>query len=107
MGYNVVRLLFDWPYTVRKFTAASQRLAICNSVVLLGALFAAYRLVRGRVEPKAVALFSLWLFGGYLAMLSIVSAVGRYFVVIAPAGLALFALAAAAPLDRWLGATER
>jgi hypothetical protein len=53
-----------------------------------------------------MALFGLWLFFSYLVMLALVSAVGRYFVAIAPVGVGIFALAAAPTFDRWFGATH-
>lgn len=111
VGYNTARLLFDWPSKIRKFGAASRRLACCDGIVLLGVAFAVARLLRrkllpGKVEPRAVALFAIWLFFSYLGILSLVSAAGRFFVVIAPVGLGLFALAAAPDLDRWFGASR-
>jgi len=106
VGYNTARLLLDWPDTVRKFGPASKRIASCSVIILIGVAFAVARLLRGKLEPHPLVLFAAWLFFSYLGMLSLVSAVGRYFVVIAPAGIALFALAAAPLLDRWLGATR-
>ncbi len=104
VGYNTLRLLFDWPSKIREFGAATTRLALCNGITLVAVLFSLARIARRKVEPTAIWLFTLWLFCSYLAVLSLVSAVGRYFVVIAPAGIGLFALAAAPALDRWLGA---
>jgi hypothetical protein len=106
IGYNIVRLLFDWPSKVHKFGAAGKRIAFCTGIILIGVAFSVVRLLRGRLAPKPVELFGFWLFFSYLGMLSLVSAVGRYFVVIAPVGLGLFALAAAPALDRWLGAAR-
>jgi hypothetical protein len=106
VGYNTLRLLFDWPYKVFKFGAASRRIAVCDGLILIGVAFSLLRLLCGRVQPKAMALFAVWLFFSYLGMLSLVAAVGRYFVVIAPVGVALFALAVAADLDRWFEASR-
>jgi hypothetical protein len=111
VGYNSLRLLFDWPSKVYEFGAARRRLAFCAGIILVGAAFALIRLLRGRLfpgsaEPKAMALFGLWLFFSYLAMLALVSAVGRYFVAIAPVGVGLFALAAAPAFDRWFGTSH-
>lgn len=104
VGYNTLRLLLDWPETVRKFGPASRRIAFCSILILLGVGFAVLRLLRGKLEPRSIGLFATWMFFSYLGMLSLVSAVGRYFVVIAPPGVALFALAAAPALDRWFAA---
>jgi hypothetical protein len=108
VGYNFLRLLFDWPSRVYEFDAARRRLAFCAGIILVGAAFALIRLLRGRLfperaEPKAMALLGVWLFFSYLLMLTLVSAVGRYFVAIAPVGIGLFALAAAPAFDRWFG----
>lgn len=116
VGYNTLRLLFDWPSSVYAFGPARMRLAFSAGLILVGVAFAVVRFIRrglfrgglfgGRAEPRAIALFALWMFLSYLGMLSLVSAVGRYFVVIAPVGVGLFALAAAPALDRWLGASR-
>jgi hypothetical protein len=116
VGYNTLRLLFDWPYKVYPFGAASRRIAYCTGIILIGVAFSLVRLVRGKlvqgdflrknVESRAIAFFAVWLFFSYLGMLSLVSAVGRYFVVIAPVGVGLFALAAASDVDRWFGASR-
>jgi hypothetical protein len=116
VGYNALRLLFDWPSKVYEFSAARRRLAYCAALILAGVAFFVARLIRGSLfrgrllredaERKAIALFALWMFFSYLGMLSLVSAVGRYFVVIAPVGVGLFALAAAPFFDRWLGASR-
>lgn len=104
VGYNALRLLFDWPSRIYRFGAASKRMAWCAGLVLIGVAYALIRLFQGRVASRPIALFALCLFVSYVALLSLVSAVGRYFVVIAPAGLGLFALAAAPEIDRWLRA---
>ncbi len=101
VGYNALRLLFDWPSRIYPFSAASLRMAVCAALTLLAVGFALLRFFQGRVASRPLALFAIWLFFTYLVMLSLVSAVGRYFVVIAPAGLALFALAAAPDVERW------
>jgi hypothetical protein len=107
VGYNAVRLVFDWPSKVHAFGAAKARLAFCAGIILIGVAFSVVRILRGKVPSRPIAHFALWLFFSYLGMLSLVSAVGRYFVVIAPVGLGLFALAAAPDLDRWFGASRR
>jgi 4-amino-4-deoxy-L-arabinose transferase-like glycosyltransferase len=99
VGYNVLRLVFDAPHIVRQFGPDSQRLAICNPLVLLGLAFAAARLIRRRGPEPHLALFVGWVLAGYLVIVALLACVGRYFIPIAPLALALIALAFAAPVD--------
>ncbi len=101
VAYNASRLVVDRPHIARKFTAESMRMAICNPIVLLGVIVALPRLLRGKVGDPHMALFAGWMLSLYLGMTVLLAAVSRYFIAAAPLGLALIALAYAAPLDRW------
>jgi len=102
VAWNLRRLLFDTPYTVRKFHPGSQRMAVSHFIMLLAVFAAAIRLARGRVRAWPFACLLAWMFLSYLGPLALVSAVGRYTTVIVPVALALVTLAFAEPLDRWL-----
>jgi hypothetical protein len=102
VGYNVVRLVFDFPYVVRKFDREMLRLAFANPFVLVAIGAGLVRLVRRKAQEPALALFLAWFILGYLGAMSLVSAQGRFFVPVAPLGIALLLCGYAGPFERWL-----
>ncbi len=100
--FNVCRLLFDYPYTLQRFDALRAVQAACNALLLLGAALGIRRLWTGPTPQRPLGQLCLLLLVAYLGVMSLVSAVARYVVPVAPLALILGAMALAPRLERML-----